>query len=115
MWVPLFVFGATVMPEKKDVKKLLVEISYCPCLGIYHYKRSDGDDFSFDNEKLEQILAGYLSQGKSRDAEYMARLTTGARETPHKVLVFDEKGKCEVREPVIPEWVSELSSTDEQR
>ncbi len=102
------------MSEQKEVKKISVEISYCPCLGIYHYRRSDGDDFSFDNDKLEQILSGYLSQGKTRDAEYMARLTTGARETPHKVLVFDASGKCEVREPVVPAWVSELSK-DETR
>jgi hypothetical protein len=91
-------------------RDVVVEISYCPCLGTYHYKRSDGEEYFWDNDKLEQTLTYYLTQGKARDAEFMARLTTAARETPHKVLVFDGAGKCEVREPVVPAWVAELAS-----
>ena len=100
------------MSDKPAVsdKKLSLEISYCPRIGIYHYRRTGGDEFFWDNDKLEKTLEGYLAQGKALDAEFMARITTAARETPHKVLVFDSDGKCEVREPVIPSWVAELST-----
>jgi hypothetical protein len=101
-----------IVQQRKD-GAVRVEISYCPCLGIYHYVRSDGSEYFWDNDKLEQTLSVYLKDGKARDAEFMARLTTAARETPHKVLVFDESGKCEVRDAVIPAWVSELSSDGE--
>jgi hypothetical protein len=94
---------------RKD-QPVSVEISYCQCLGIYHYKRSDGDEYFWDNDKLEQTLTVYLGQGKTKDAEFMARLTTAARETPHKLLTFGADGKCVVGEPVIPDWVAELST-----
>jgi hypothetical protein len=90
--------------EKKS-QDVSVEISYCPCLGIYHYWRSDGDEYFWDNDKLEQTLTVYITDGKMRDADFMARLTTAARATPHKILVFGSDGKCSVRDPVIPDWV----------
>lgn len=94
-------------------KKVTVEISYCPSMGIYHYRRTGvagaEDEYFFDNPKLEQTLSVYLKDGKVKDAEFMARLTTAARETPHKILVFGAEGTCEVREPVLPEWVAELA------
>jgi hypothetical protein len=72
------------MSKGQKDQMVSVEISYCPCLGIYHYRRSDGDEWFWDNDKLEHTLTVYLGQGKAKDAEYMARLTTAARETPHK-------------------------------
>ena len=86
-------------------KNLRVEISYCPELGLYHYKRSDGDEFFWDNEKLEQTLSVYIKEGKTRDAEFMAKLTTDAREKPHKIVVFHGDGSCEIKDPTVPEWV----------
>ena len=68
--------------------KMAVQISYCSDLGIYHYVRTDGDEFFFDDDKLEQSIAVYLSQGKKKDAEYMALLTADARKNPHKILVY---------------------------
>jgi hypothetical protein len=96
--------------DEKKSQEVTVEISYCPGLGVYHYRRSDGDEYFWDNDKLEQTLTVYLSQGKTRDADFMARLTTAARETPHKILVFGSDGKCSVRDPVIPDWVPKPSS-----
>lgn len=97
-------------------KDLVVEISYCPELGIYHYTRSDGDEFFWDNVMLEQTIEAYLRQGKMKDAEFMARVTTAARETPHKVVVFHGDGTVKVKDPVVPEWVpknlSQLKSSD---
>jgi hypothetical protein len=96
--------------DGKKNQSVSVEIAYCPCLGFYHYKRDDGDEFFWDNDKLEQTLEAYLRMGKMVDAEFMARLTTASRETPHKILKFDGNGKCEVRDAVIPDWVPKPSS-----
>jgi len=71
-----------------DPSRIEVQISYCAVLGIYHYVRTDGDEFFFDDDKLEQSIAVYLSQGKKKDAEYMALLTADARKNPHKILVY---------------------------
>jgi hypothetical protein len=114
--VPLFFFGQEVFFMGKDRKdeKLSVSISYCPCLGTYYYRTSDGSERSFfDNDELESTLSSYINQGKVKESEVMARLTTAAREHPHKVLVFDVDGKSSVCEPVVPEWVAGLSKGGE--
>jgi hypothetical protein len=100
------------VPILKDPKSLSVEISYCPCLGVYHYKRSDGVEYYWDNDKLEHTISVYIQQGKARDAEFQARLTTAARETPHKILIFRGDGTCEIKEPEVPEWVSRLGAEE---
>ena len=88
------VSGAT--PEKN----ITVEISYCPILGMYHYKRTDGEYF-FDADQLEQSLEAYLLDGKKMDAEYMAKLTAFARVFSHKLVTFFADKTFEVRDPVV--------------
>ena len=81
-------------------KDITVQISYCPALGLYHYKRSDGEYF-FDGDQLEQSLEAYLLDGKKMDAEYMAKLTSFARVFPHKLVTFFADKTFEVRDPVV--------------
>ena len=75
--------------EASGSSKMAVQISYCPELCTYHYVRTDGDEFFFDDNKLEQSIAVYLSQGKQADAEFMALLTADARKYPHKILIYE--------------------------
>jgi hypothetical protein len=80
--------------------KVAVQISYCPELCTYHYIRSDGDEFFFDDDKLEQSISVYLSQGKQADAEFMALLTADARMHPHKILVYEGGKPPRIVDPV---------------
>ena len=80
--------------------KVAVQISYCPELCTYHYVRSDGDEFFFDDDKLEQSISVYLSQGKQSDAEFMALLTADARMHPHKILVYEGGKPPRIVDPV---------------
>ena len=80
--------------------KMAVQISYCPDLCIYHYIRTDGDEFFFDDDKLEQSIAVYLSQGKKLDAEFMALLTADARKYPHKILIYEGGKPPRIVDPV---------------
>jgi hypothetical protein len=73
------------------------EISFCPHLGIYRYKRADGVDYMFDTAQLEATIESYIKVGKAMDAEFMALLTGLARRAPHQVVVFDESGKCRLQ------------------
>jgi len=85
--------------EKTEVKEsAATEISFCPHLGIYRYKRADGSDYMFDSAQLEITVNSYLKAGKSMEAEFMAVLTGFARRYPHKVVSFDEEGKCRLRD-----------------
>lgn len=86
-------------------EKVTISISYCPELGLYHYRRSDGDEFWWDNEQLERSLEACIKDGKVVEADWMSRVTTAAREVPHKVAVFSPDGTCKVTDPVVPEWV----------
>ena len=94
-------------PETSN-PEVVVQISYCPELGIYHYIRNDGDEFFFDTEKLEKSLETFLSQQNRADAEYMSRLTAGARQFPHKLITYYADGKCKILDPP-PPVDSELS------
>ena len=86
-------------PEKTAVKEsAATEISFCPHLGIYRYKRADGSDYMFDSVQLEATINSYLKAGQSMEAEFMAVLTGFARRYPHKVVAFDEEGKCKLRD-----------------
>lgn len=69
-------------------------ISFCPHLGLYHYTRADGVDYLFDTKKLEEAIDGYLKGGDAKQADFMATLTGVARLHPHKIVSFDEEGKC---------------------
>jgi hypothetical protein len=90
----------------------VTRISYCPCLGIYHYKRSDGDEFFFDSEKLEQSLMVYVQQGDQRQGEFMAMLTGLARQIPHKIIEIDAEGRLTIKEPVVYRFDDGESSFD---
>jgi len=61
-------------------------ISYCPYLGLYHYKRADGTEFLFDRDKLSESLEAYLKQGEQRMAEFMAVVTAYGRKYPHMAV-----------------------------
>ncbi len=76
------------------------EIAYCPHLDMYHYKRVDGADYMFDTAQLEKSVEAFAREGKPRDAEFMAILTGLARQYPHKVVAFDEQGRCYLRDLV---------------
>ncbi len=80
------------MPQEK--KSIATTISFCPQLGLYHYTRADGVDYIFDTPKLEQAIDGYLKSGDTRLADFMAALTSAARLNPHRIVSFDEEGKC---------------------
>jgi len=88
--------------SSKDVK---ISISYCPELGLYHYERTDGDEFCWTNEQLERSLEACIQDGKIVEAEWMSRVTAAAREVPHKVAIFSLDGTCKVTDPVVPDWV----------
>lgn len=77
------------------------EISYCPHLGIYRYRKADGSDYMFDTDQLEKAIDAYIKSGDSRQADFMATLTGMARQYPHQVLSFDENGVCALK-PLTP-------------
>jgi len=80
---------ATKSSKTPGVPHVEAQISYCPELGIYHYVKSDGSEYFFDNVKLEESLALYLSQQKTNDIHYMNGLTRAARSHPHQILIYD--------------------------
>lgn len=88
------------MSEKNDVGKqeAVTEIAYCPHLDIYHYRRADGSEYLFDSSQLEKSVEGYQKQGDVRQAEFMAMLTGFARQFPHQVVSFDDRGNLNLRE-----------------
>jgi hypothetical protein len=79
------------------------EISFCPHLQLYHYRRADGVDYLFDTVKLEEAIDGYIKQGDPRQADFMVALTGLARQYPHQVVAFNAEGKCFLRDlkPVV--------------
>ena len=80
-----------------DFKDATTEISFSPHLGIYHYKRGDGEEWFFNTEQLEASIDAYLKQGNAQEADFMGGLTAWARKFPHKVAVFYPDGRFEVR------------------
>lgn len=86
-----------------DVEHASTEISYCPHLGIYRYKRADGTDYMFDREQLAIAVETYLRQGDMRQANFMTELTGYARQYPHVVVVFLPDGTYDLRKMEIPE------------
>ena len=71
-----------------DASHATTEISYCPFLGLYHYKRANGDEYLFDVDKLELSIMAYVRQGDPRQAEFMAGLTGLARQYPHCIVTL---------------------------
>jgi len=97
------------MPDEKSAKSVGVgvdqkvaatEIAYCPLLDIYHYRRVDGEEHLFDGQQLERAVDGYLKESETRMAEFMATLTSMARQFPHKVVSFDQEGNMNLQELV---------------
>ena len=86
-----------------DEAHATTEISYCPNLGLYHYKRADGAESLFDRAKLEMALEAFLRQGDSRMAEFMSTLTGYARRYPHVVVILSPDGNYALRKMEIPE------------
>jgi len=88
------------MSAKVPGSETVVQISYCPDLRMYHYVRSDGDEFFFDDGKLAATLSIHLSQKNERYAEYMAVMTAEARNHPHKILVYEGEKPYRIVDPV---------------
>ena len=65
--------GEQSPPPIDPNKKITIQISYCPILGLYHYVREDGEYF-FDNSQMEKSINAFLADGKTMDAEFMAKL-----------------------------------------
>jgi hypothetical protein len=84
--------------EKRS--SVATSISFCPHLGLYHYTRADGVDYLFDTKKLEEAIDAYLKSGDAKQADFMATLTGVARLHPHKIVSFDEEGKCSMSDLV---------------
>ena len=95
-----------------EASQVVVQISYCPELGIYHYVRSDGDEFFFDDDKLEQSITLYLSQKKKKDAEFMALITADARAHPHKIVVYEGDKPPKIVSPVPHTFVDDAKPGD---
>lgn len=89
--------------------KARTEISYCPEMGIYHFRQADGKEFLFDTPRLLADLdAGLKGTPESRRyAEFMSLLTGFARQFPHKVVSFGEDGCVNLSELVKPEKFGE--------
>jgi hypothetical protein len=83
------------MSDPVSEASVTTEISYCPHLDVYEYKRVDGV-YRFDTKELEKTVNLYIDQGKTRDADFMAVLTAMARKYPHKRVKFGEDGTCNV-------------------
>lgn len=81
---------------------LILTISYCPCLGMYHYIRSDGEEWHFTWEQLEKSIEHYQEQHDEVKSRYMAKLTAWARLFPHKLVSFKSDDTFEVKEPPLP-------------
>lgn len=90
-----------------DAAHATTQISYCPYLGLYHYRRADGSEYLFDVDKLEIAIINYQKQGDVRQAEFMANLTALARQCPHSIIEIDSELnykilQLEVRKEEVP-------------
>jgi hypothetical protein len=90
--------GEQSPPPIDPNKKITIQISYCPILGLYHYVREDGEYF-FDNSQMEKSINAFLADGKTMDAEFMAKLTGLARAFPHKIYTIFDDLSFDVRPP----------------
>jgi hypothetical protein len=80
------------MSNEQSQPVAATEISFCPHLQIYHYRRADGSEYMFDTEQLKQSIDTLLKTGSAREAEFMAMLTAAARRYPHQRVAFDNDG-----------------------
>jgi hypothetical protein len=96
----MFMTNEAPISQESGTKSVSIatEISYCPHLDIYHYRRADGSDYMFNTEQLKLAIEGWAKQGDQRQAEFMAVLTGLGRRYPHKVVSFDDAGKCVMRD-----------------
>jgi len=89
--------SSTARSSSEGPGSAATEISFCPHLKMYRYKRADGVDYMFDNVQLEETIESYIKVAKAREAEFMALLTGFARRFPHQVVIFDSDGKCKLQ------------------
>ena len=85
-----------VPPKSIDPSQATTQISYCPHLDIYNFKRVDGEYF-FDTPALEASIETYQTTGDLRQADFMAALTSFARKFPHKVITIFPDLTFEIR------------------
>jgi len=81
--------------SKEQVTSVITCIAYCPHLDLYEYTRVDGT-YRFNTEELSKTVDFYISEGRTRDSDFMAVLTGLARRYPHKRVSFDAEGQCNV-------------------
>ena len=93
-------------------QKPRTEISYCPEMGLYRFKRANGDLFLFDNERLVADLDYQMKHGGQREADFMALLTGMARRAPHKLVAVDEDGNVNVSDLVRVDTFDDEKSGD---
>jgi hypothetical protein len=86
------------MADSQASASIVTEISYCPHLNLYHYKKADGADYFFDTPQLEIAIDAYIKAGETRQADFMIMLTALARRYPHQVMSFNDKGECVLRD-----------------
>ena len=98
----------TLPQSQEPATTAATEVSFCPHLALYHYRRLDGSEYFFDAPQLEKSIQAYLDNGDPLQAEFMAMLTGLARQRPHEVLSFDEKGQMTLR-VLTPETTLESS------
>ena len=93
----------TKTSEKPEGSQQVVKtmICYCPELRLYHYLRSDGDEFLFTEDQLVASIEAYQAQGQTRDARFMADLTAWGRQFPHKIVTFNSDGTFLVADPKV--------------
>lgn len=99
------------MLDPDDKMKGKTQISYCPHVDVYRYVTVDGQVFLFDTGQLEVSIETFLKDGDAKQADFMALLTSFARQLPHSVITFDEEGKADVTELVARSHVGEVESS----
>lgn len=102
------------VPGTTDATRATTAIGYCPHLGMYHYKREDGEEFFFNREQLEISLADYLQQHDLKQANFMAKLTGYARKYPHVMVVIKADGTYNLVRLEIPEDERETKIVEDE-
>lgn len=86
------------LPDTKvSDEEAVVQISYCPKLDVYHYRRADGAEKFFTEEQLIIAIDTYLHVGDTRNADYMVQLTKYARTFPHSTFTVWPDGRYEIK------------------
>ena len=105
---------AEASSKSEEQGKIIFSVSFCPHLGVYHYKPSLGNEIFFDWRDLERGIEEYESKGDPRQAKFVADLTSWARLFPHKIVTFFEGGKFIVRAEEVPVYEEPEERSSEQ-